>query len=141
MTTTAKIQPLTIDQVGCDAEHFGVKVTVLGEDGDQGWMVFTDDWRRAVAALHRHIRVDLNSGPVKRMWVDPCEWVLVYGNCGCGDTCRCKVVKAKDGSYTDHVCLRWGLPPCVDDVFSYRCERASKDTPGAVPTVTLAAVY
>jgi hypothetical protein len=131
--------PVTLDQIASSAEHYGVKVCALGEDGDDGWAAFTDDPRRAVAALHRHIRDDLASGPVEYVTTSDPEWWLIYDRCGCGNTCTHQPYP--ELGWTDHGCKRDLLPPCTPDALAWTYETSTKDAPGALPVITMEAGY
>lgn len=135
--------PLTLNQIDAEAEYYGVKFSPLGEDGDLGWAAFTDDRRRALAALHRHIRVDL--GAMKKSitisTLGKLEWWRVFDNCGCGTECRCPVDEHGD---TEHECDHAGLPPCIEDGdggFIWLGERCEPDATGALPVICMDADY
>lgn len=140
-TKTFEPKPLTLDQVdtyGHGGEHYGVKLAALGEEGDMGWVAFTHDRRRAIAALNRHVREDLREGRVYKITTDAPEWWLLFENCGCGEKCQ----HAPDGDgWIDHTCDHEGLPPCDTERFAWACERGAADAPGALPVITMEAYY
>jgi hypothetical protein len=133
------VAPLPLDKVSDHAEHFGVKVAALGEDGDMGWVAFTHDRRRAIAALHRYIRVDLDSGPVREITTEEPRWWVVVDNCGHGDTCP--HTPDEHDSVWHEDCTHFGLPPCQPDELGWIGTRCDGGTPGAVPVIEMQARY
>ena len=134
------VAPLTGDQIGYTAQYYGVKISSLGEDGDEGWVAFTHDQRRAVAALHRHIRIDCDAYPVRSITAgSESQWWVVVDNCGCGPVCPHEEDEEGDRDHDD--CDNYGLPPCHEQVMSWVGESCAEGTPGAVPVIKMAARY
>lgn len=131
--------PIPLDKIGCHVEHYGVKIAALGEDSDMGWVAFTHNRRRAIAALHRYIRVDLDSGPVREITTEQPRWWVVVDNCGHGETCPHEA--DADGSTWHEDCKHHGLPPCQTDELGWIGEYCDEGTPGAVPATTMQARY
>jgi hypothetical protein len=138
-TPDTAVTPLALEQIPCSAEYYGVKVSALGEDGDEGWVAFTHDERRAIAALHRYIRDDLASGPVKEITTDQPRWWVVVDNCGCGDTCPHEPDSEDDVWHED--CVNYGLAPCIEEELSWLGTYCDASTPGAVPVIRMEASY
>ncbi len=80
------------------------------------------------AALHRNLRVDLNTGPVKAVHITKSEWWPVYDSCGCGDTCPHEESGKGD---TDHDWAHYGLPPCRN-TFAFKANTCEAINLGAV---------
>ena len=111
--------------------HYGVAVCSLGEDGDR-MLAFTDNPRRALAAMNRQVRDDCGVGEMVQQF-DPdvrVRWAVFHDTCGCvhddPSSCRadlngavtCCVPDPEDDSdpvekIADHGCPRPGLPPCT----------------------------
>lgn len=142
---------LTISQVAesCSARNYGVPVSFLGEEQD-GVAAFTDSPRRALAAINRLVRTEIGD-PFAELY-DPTSltksWVLAYDNCGCNhvdpQSCRgdlngsvtcCKVDPEDESAeeIIEHDCPHYGLPPCIEDLYSWVTERVAEGTPGALP--------
>ena len=138
MNDPAPTQPLILDRIDASAEHYGVKVAAIDEDSDQ-WVAFTHDRSRAIAALHRHIRDDLKSGPVRSITVTgrP-RWWQVFDACGCGDACPHEPDEEGDREHDD--CERYGLPPCLEE-FTWMGCLCDETAGGALPVLVLEASY
>ena len=129
----------TLYRINPSAEHYVVKIACLGEDGDEGFVAFTHDRRRAVAALHRYIRVDLKDGPVKKITSGKTGWWLVFDNCGCGDTCPHP--EDEDGEIECNDCEHYGLPPCIEDRLPWLGETQAEAVEGSVPVMEFEVDY
>jgi hypothetical protein len=149
VTTTPHLDPLPFDQIaaGCSSTIYGVPVSFLGEEQD-GMAAFTLDRRRALAAMNALVRREIDE-PFRELYdlsSLKSRWVLAYGHCGCehkdphacrGDlngpvTC-CRVdPDDPDGEDIDnHECEHYGLPPCIEDLYSFVSEDVAEGTPGA----------
>lgn len=130
--------PFPLDAIEASSEHYGVKVAAIDEDSDQ-WVAFTHDHRRAFAALHRYIRDDLKSGPVRDITVTgKPRWWQVFGDCGCGDTCPHEPDEEGD---REHDCVRYGLPPCIEERLTWMGCYCDESAEGALPVLVLEASY
>lgn len=124
------VTPLTLDQIGCDDERYGVKIAELGEDGEMGFVAFTHDERRALAAVNRYLR-SVRDQPQSIDLSKPFWWVVI-DRCGCGNTCPHE--EDADG-FVEHGCEHYGLAPCIKDSLSWLGLRCSEGTPGAVAVI------
>jgi hypothetical protein len=144
--------PLGIERLteSCEATHYGVPVSYLGEDAEDV-AAFTTDRRRALAAMNKLHRESVGD-PFAESY-DPTtlhfRWVHVITHCGCvhpdptscsaetnGDVTCCPVVDADD-EYAAQVdecdCPHYGLPPCSEDLYAWMTIPVSEGTPGAIP--------
>lgn len=122
-------KPLPLEKVYAD-EFYGVKVAELGEDGGAGFVAFTHDKRRALAALHRHARHH-GIGRVETIELGEPIWWLVVDNCGCGDACSHLPEDPDDTPDCD--CATYGLPPCRPQTYTWVGNDCPEGTPGALP--------
>lgn len=123
---------LTPDRVQA-YEHYGVKVTSLGEDGDMGEVAFTHDRRRAIAAVCAMYRKDVGER-VREVFVGKTHWWRIVNRCGCGEQCPCP---ADADGYVEHNCQHHGLPPCRDDGAFWMGLVCNEEDPGALPVTTM----
>lgn len=124
---------LTLDRLDDEAEYYGVKIAVLGEDCDMGEVVFSHDTRRAIAAARRYYREHYLEKAFA-IHVSKPQWWRLATKCGCGDTCPCP---ADEDGFVEHECARFGLPPCKDEEFSWMGEVCEADDPNAIAVLVL----
>jgi hypothetical protein len=125
--------PLTLDQIDLD-EHHGVKAGSLGADHDMGIAVFTHDRRRALAAANSLLRSEWGHHTIG-VTASKAVWWLVVDNCGCGPVCPHEPDEAGDREH--HNCATYGLPPCIEEVFSWMGLTCDEGTPGALPVTVI----
>lgn len=130
------VTPLNLDQVGCSTELYGVKVAELGEDGDMGFVAFTHDERRALAALNGYARA--LGERTEAITLSVPRWWVVIDRCGCGDTCP---HKPDADDFIEHGCQHYGLAPCIEDSFSWLGLYCTEGTPGALPVIEAEVSY
>lgn len=143
-------EPATIERVTGLAgwTFYRTPVTYLGEDAE-GMAAFTTDPRRALAAMNALCRRDI--GDRFTEMYDPTSltgyWVLVHEHCGCNhlepNACRgdlngpvtCCQVDPDDAEareIEDHECPHYGLPPCIEDLYTFVTEKVSEGSAGAL---------
>jgi hypothetical protein len=120
--------PLALDQIKCTDRFYGVPVSALGEDCDQGYVAFTSDRRRALAAVNRYRR---GYDGERRNYLESEEfkYVQVFDHCGCEPH--------EDVYHVECDCPHWGLPPCQEDTFVFVQETCSPDAVNALPAFQL----
>lgn len=116
------------------AEHFGIPVSFIGDNGD--WIVGLGhhDTRRFIAAVGRHVRRDLGWRSLSFEWNQP-----TYADVA-ADTAQSWCVLAK-------ACRDHGDAPDLDCAYCSEITQADwwlrwdvgQDTPGAFPVTVLAA--
>lgn len=120
--------PLPLDEVDdlYPGKYYGVQVAVLGEDGDDGYIAFTTDRRRAIAAVCADLR--WNGDRPDTLTVSDLRWVQVFDHCGCPDH-----DPDPQADHDDCECHHHGLPPCAPETWAWVYEDATPDAPNALP--------
>lgn len=121
-------RPLALDQVSMEATFYGVPISVLGEDGEQGFACITSDRRRAVAATVGLWRQLEGRRPFRVTVAEDLQWVWFYDHCGCPSH-----EPDPESGHADCECPHWGLSPCHPEVYAWTYDRVEQDTPGALP--------
>ncbi|MBO0850014.1 MAG: hypothetical protein J2P20_11165 [Pseudonocardia sp.] len=131
--TTSGVEPLAAYPAQPYTSHYGVSVWLLGEDGDQGWMI-AGHGRRAYAALKREARECAPLWGHSRAHRDGIErlWVLFHDRCGHTEAEHATHL-AED--MDDCGCDWDGLPPCEPDRYAWRYVAVSEGTDGALPVL------
>jgi hypothetical protein len=125
-----RIGPLPLDEIHCD-DFYGVLVSALGEAGEQvGYVAFTTDRRRALAAVNAVRRTEGESSSY--LDAETFGYVQVFEHCGCPPH-----EVDEDGDHSDCDCPHWGLPPCHDELYSFAQQNCSPDALNALPAFWL----
>jgi hypothetical protein len=116
--------PLELDAVDTQGTYYGVRIAMLGEDGDR-CLAFTHARRRAIAATRRHIREEYSERASDIGPANP-SWVQIFDKCGC----------APDVENPGDDCDHWGLPPC-QDVYGWASARCKPSDLNALAVIEL----
>lgn len=126
---------LTLDEVEVETTIYGVKVSRMGENLDEGAVAFTHDRRRAIAAVLALFRSE--GDRVQKLTVVEPKWWRVVDNCGCGDTCACEKDEDGDTNHDECVGTHYGLPPCHEQIYTFIGLESPADSEGAIPVIKM----